>query len=433
MNGMNEKTMVKNRNTTQLMEKIAVEISFPKLSPMNKKESESKLDASKYTLPFTLGLKLISSPFVISISLAAFYSFQSYLEPFFELKHLLTDFDYPFSLQTVTTLIVDKIANKGRLPGEPDFRSAPFEEYLSHVTDKIKIFNKMFYVGDMQELRDRFTNQDETNRWRARNPLDLGKPDTREHFKAKNLFNRFGPGMEKEYTSQAIYDKLRPILFDNILTQQYPLFFRQFFSILLFVMESNYIPILIGVVGGSALVFNFSRRMIRSRQKKKSEKEGKTLLHHGEHPVILEAEKGDEFINVITKIGEHFQFAFVKQNESETHISLSFEHIMDGEAKHIQQYKHFLKALPQNVFINHVNHVLEGVSTKVFPVIHNARAKMKEKEKEIDKKHVHVREQLKKYADIHVQRYAFQYPKTMTQKVKSYVMYKPTFSQNSLS
>jgi len=288
----------------------------------------------------------------------------------------------------------------------------------------------MFYVRDIQELRDAFMYGDYLSRWLANNPNEIPPHDY-----VGKLFHRFGPGMEKEFTAQAIHDKLRPILFDNNLTQQYPLFFRQFFSILLFVMQSNYIPILIGVVGGSALVFNFSRRMIRSRQKKKSEKEGKTLQHHGEHLAMLEAEKGDEFINVIKKIGEHFQFAFVKQNESETHISLSFEHIMDGEAKHIQQYKHFLKALPQNVFINQVNHVLEGVSTKVFPVIQNARAKMKEKEKEIeiDKRHVHVREQLKKYADLHMQRYAFQYPKTLTQKVKSYVMYKPTFSQNSLS
>ena len=428
------------KNTSQPIETIAIELSFPKISPENNKNKENKeggwkLDASKYTLPFNLGHKLMSLPFVVSVSLATFYTAQSYLEPFFNLNRLLLT-SHSFDIISAFKIMVSThrsrdFAFKGIVEGDPNYPVGPYEPHLNYVTEKIKIFNKMFYVPDVEVLRRQFAHRYDS--------LFFAE----EYQKIGGKIKR-PPG---HMSHENVYDKVYPLLFDNNLSQQYPLFFRQFFSILLFVMESNYIPILIGVVGGSALVFNFARKIMRPKEKKKDNenkfKIATQSLDFSNSPKKQNSQnsqgsqgnqKMDEFINVISEIGEHFQFSFKEERENKTHIFLNFEHVMDGKTKHIQQYKHFLKALPQNVFINQVNHVFGGKSSNVFPPKRDdpeASARIEEVDNKMQSGKI--RQQLKKYADLHTKRYAFQYPTTLTQKVKSYVMYKPSFSKDSLS
>lgn len=422
----NEIQPIAPKNPPRHVESIAIELSFPKISPKNNREGEWKLDASKYTIPFNLGHKLISLPFVISVSLATFYTVQSYLEPFFYLNQLLLT---PGSVDIISAFKImvktNRSSNKGRVGGDPNSPVDPYEPTLNFVTEKIKIFNKMFYVPDVEVLRRQFGDKYDSLLF------------VEEHRK------RFGIGkrLPVHLSHESVYDKLYPLLFDNNISQQYPLFFRQFFSILLFVMESNYIPTLIGVVGGAALVFNFARKITTPGGKRKENENRSNSGNEKQSPEQetlknQKSQKMDEFINVISKIAEHFQFSFIEKRESNTHIFLNLEHVMDGTTKHIQRYKHFLKALPQNVFVNQVNHVLWGKSSKVFPPRNddlNASARMGEVENDNNSKQEHVRQQLKKYADLHTKRYAFQYPSTLTQRVKSYVMYKPSFSENSLS
>lgn len=414
------------KNTSQPIETIAIELSFPKISPENNKNKENKeggwkLDASKYTLPFNLGHKLMSLPFVISVSLATFYTAQSYLEPFFNLNRLLLtshsfDIILAFKIMVSTHRSLD-FGFKGIVEGDPNYLVGPYEPHLNYVTEKIKIFNKMFFVPDVEVLRRQFAHRYDSLFFAEENK--------------KNFLGGKIKGSPSHTSHENVYDKLYPLLFDNNLSQQYPLFFRQFFSILLFVMESNYIPTLIGAVGGSALVFNFARKIMRPKEKERhNENKSEIALQSLDFP---KSQKMDEFINVISKIGEHFQFSFKEERENKTHIFLNFEHVMDEKTKHIQQYKHFLKALPQNVFINQVNHVFGGKSSKVFPPRKEDPDASARIEEVVEKKQEHVRQQLKKYADLHTKRYAFQYPTTLTQKVKSYVMYKPSFSKDSLS
>lgn len=359
---------------------IMIEVAFMNGMPKPSTSENISRPYHKFILgsviPFALGREIVNRADVVSVATNTFTAAQTYIAPYYKfLEEILSGANIHSSMKRMF-----EPSTALAIPGQ----SSKFQEFAKYISATKLEFAPYRSIEMIREA------------W-----SDKILPALQAYI------GRLYPANNN---ALIVIDNLRKALFDDSLLESNKSFFVHFWNMLIFVLTQHRYAILIGAIGTTVLVYTMKgiRHIYRLRIENKKVKKKE-----------VDFEEQDGFVQVLNQIGQHFGLSFISQQKIDQNTFVKFKYQVI-EPKAMQKYKHFLKALPQNVFLSQVMYETEAGEVSLISPSQNTKLTVRQ-------------EQAKKYADVRVQRYSLMYPTTLTQRMKSYIYNKPEYSTNSIS
>jgi len=391
-----------NNNANENEIEIEIELALSKTFPTNVFMESATLSnlASNPLVSKLLATKLLQNTGVVAVSIVAYKTLFKLFEPFSLLAKSFniaatskTDAIAPYNTFEIPDISYKFISTAESLQRKYNYSDKQIERTF-------KIFNKYFSFHSISELRKRFST--EVFNWNKGALDHIFFQETDPSYKIPEQINQKFQLWKYKYII-----KLRDVLYDDNIVNQHSDFVKQFFNTLLFILENHSTMVFLGIVGGSVLLYNGA--LLRRRKMDVMKKDE------------LKTNVLEDFSKIINVIAKEHGLTQVFEYENTKHMFSKYELVIPRgssgkeRTEKIRQFKMFLQIIPPNVFI----HEATFDDTQIVPKDKDVKEDMDANVKSI-----------KKYIDIHIERYVYRYPKTISQRIKRYIKNEPRFSPN---
>jgi len=306
-------------------EEILIEVAF--MNGMPKPATSEKISRPYHkfilgsVIPFALGRELVNRVDVVSVATNTFTAAQTYIAPYYKfLEEILSGGAIYLQIERIF-----QPSTALAIPGQSS-KYQEFAKYLYEMKLGITPYRSIEMIRDA---------------WSGKILPAL-----------QAYISHFYPANNN---APAVIDNLKKALFNDSLLERNENFFIHFWNMLIFVLTQHRYTILLGAVGTTVLVYTMKgiRHMNRLRIENKKVKKKE-----------VDFEDQDGFVQVLKQIGQHFGLSFISQQKIDQYTFVKFRYQVI-EPKAMQKYKHFLKALPQNVFLSQVMYETEAGETSL--------------------------------------------------------------------
>jgi len=383
----NNSTNKKNKLNSNIKEnrdrKLEIELALSKKLPVTLSNKRT------FQLPHDIGKKLLRYGAVVVIPIYVFDQYEKIVQPFISITNLVNN---PSSLgiSSIARTAFFTFANWSTI----SIHKYLTDDYILSVLNK---FNPNFKMKSIETLQKQYNNEFMNT---SSNPNNL----------AVNSIQNPPSGDDK--LKQVYFH----VLFSNRLITQYGKIAYRFLNILYFIITYQPHLTFLGVTGGTVLIYNIAKKWKNHRIQKEIE----IKKEEGEE---LKADVLSDFSNILSIIAKDFGLKPVDEYENTTHMIVKYELDFEKELntkevnEKIRKFKHFLQATPPNIFIHHVSFD----RNRLIPM-----------EKDLKIEYLdQTSKNIKKYADVHIERYFYRHPSTISQRIKRYIRNKPRFSPNT--
>jgi hypothetical protein len=378
--------MSKNLKNDQTINNKKIEIEFA----LSKKIPVSLSHKLGVQLPLAAAKKLLTSYAVIAVPTGAYIKLKNILHPFISFLGTMRQSDH-----TNITLSFLSFAKAQTKEGLTD----------DQIQSTFRNFNRFFSMDSIAVLRQKY-NQEYFQNINFYDDMFI-----------KDMNSSYKPSIFKSFSSRSNFPHylrmFHDILFDDNIVNQYPLFVRQFFNIILFLFEHYPFYTYLGFVGGTILVYNIASKWMKNKQQRIKDEREKDEL---------KANVLSDFSRILNIIAQDYGLKHIFESENSKHMFVKYEYNipLDLSLKEtnekLKQFKHFLQSTPPNIFIHHI----------AFNKINLIPLDKKTNIEDLD----HIAKNVKKYTDVHIERYFYRYPSTVSQRIKRYMKKQPQFSLN---